>query len=60
MAAVCTIKSDWNAHVPDSLEGFGFVVVGASQKISLGVQDLCEWIHTGSANSDKMDMLFTI
>lgn len=49
-----------DAHVPDSLERFCFVVVRAGEVIALGVQYLCQRIHTAAADADEVDVLFSL
>ena len=49
-----------DTHIPNGLQGFRFVVVRTGDIIAFGMQNLHQRIHSRAANSDKMDMLFTI
>ena len=42
------------------MERFCFVVVRTGEVIALGVQNLCQRIHTAAADADEVDVLFSL
>lgn len=62
---VCTLdifstltNENRNAHFAHCIKSLGFVIVRACQKISLCMEYLCKGIHTRTADTDEVDVLF--
>ena len=50
---------DFDAHVPDCLQCVRFVVIGTGQMITLRMKDLRQWVHSRTADADKMNVLLS-
>ena len=49
-----------DTHISYSVEGFSLVVIRACQVVALTVEYLSERVHTRAADTDEVDVLFSV